>query len=155
MDVYERMKTKGITLPAPPPPGGLYSPIREFADRLVYTSGVGSTLEDGSPAYKGKVGRDLTLEEGQAAARHTALNLVSLLHHKLGDLNRVKQIVKVLGFVSSADDFTAQPAVMNAASALFMDVFGEEEGRGARSAIAVNVLPGDIAVEIELVVELK
>ena len=83
------------------------------------------------------------------------LNLVSLLHHKLGDLNRVKQIVKVLGFVSSADDFTAQPAVMNAASQLFMDVFGEEEGRGARSAIAVNVLPGDIAVEIELVVELK
>ena len=155
MDVYKRIKELGIQLPPPPPAGGLYSPIREFSDKLVYTSGVGPNGSDGVPVFKGKVGEELTMEQGQKAARFAALNILSILHYRLGDLNRVGRIIKMLGFVASSDDFYHQPAVMNAATQLLMDCFGENEGKAARSAIAVNVLPGNIPVEIELVIELK
>jgi len=155
MDVYMKMKEKGIVLPPAPPAGGLYSPIKEFAGTLVYTSGVGPNGSDGAPLIRGKVGKDLTLEQGQEAAKLAALNILSILHDKLGDLNRIDMIVKMLGFVASADDFYDQPLVMNAATQLLIDGFGEEKGKPARSAIAVNVLPGNIPVEIELVIELK
>ena len=146
MDVYERLKELGIELPPAPPPGGLYSPIKLFGSNLVYTSGVGPTDPTGGAVYSGKVGTDLTLEEGQAAARLATINLLSVLHNHLGDLNRIKQIVKQLGFVA---------AVMNGSTQLLMDVFGDPAGRPARSAIATNVLPGNIPVEIELLIELK
>ena len=155
MDVYERLRTLGIELPPPPPPGGLYAPVKIFGTNLVYTSGVGPTRPDGSAIYEGKVGTDLTLEEGQEAARLATLNLLSVLHHQLGDLNRIKQVVKQLGFVACPPDFCQQPAVMNGSTQLLMDVFGDPEGRPARSAIATNVLPGNIPVEIELLLELK
>jgi len=155
MDVYARLKELGIELPPPPPPGGLYSPIKLFGTNMVYTSGVGPTAPDGSAVYSGKVGAELTLEQGQEAARLATLNLLSVLHHQLGDLNRIKQIVKQLGFVACSADFYKQPAVMNGSTQLLMDVFGDPEGRPARSAIATNVLPGNIPVEIELLIELK
>ena len=155
MDVYARLNELGIELPPPPPPGGLYSPIKLFGTNMVYTSGVGPTDPTGAAVYSGKVGAELTLEQGQQAARLATINLLSVLHHQLGDLNRIKQIVKQLGFVACTADFCQQPAVMNGSTKLLMDVFGDPEGRPARSAIATNVLPGNIPVEIELLIELK
>ena len=155
MDVYERLKELGIELPPAPPPGGLYSPIKLFGSNLVYTSGVGPTDPTGGAVYSGKVGTDLTVEEGQAAARLATINLLSVLHNHPGDLNRIKQIVKHLGFLACPPDFHMQPAVMNGSTQLLMDVFGDPAGRPARSAIATNVLPGNIPVEIELLIELK
>ena len=155
MDVYARLKELGIELPSPPPAGGIYTPIRQFADKLVYTSGAGPLNSEGISLWKGKVGSDLTLEEGQAAAKCTALNILAILHRDLGDLNRIKCLVKVLGFVACATDFYDQPKVMNAATQIFIDVFGDPEGRAARSAVGTNALPDNTPVEIELVLELK
>ena len=155
MDVYERLEELGIELPEPPPPGGIYTPVIEFDGNLVYTSGVGPTDATGAAVFTGKLGEGLSVEQGQEAARLTALNLLGLLHARLGDLRRIKKIVKLLGFVASADDFYAQPQVMNGASQLLLDVFGESAGKPARSAIGVNVLPINIPVEIELVIELN
>ena len=101
------------------------------------------------------VGKDLTLEQGQLAARNCMLNLLANLQDKIGDLNKIKRFVKVLAFVNSADDFYMQPQVVNGGSELIRDLYGEENGLPARSAIASNALPGNIAVEIEVLVELK
>lgn len=153
-DVYDRMKQKGIVIPPPPAPGGLYTPARPFGDRLVYTSGCGPQV-NGVPVHTGKLGRELSLEQGQQAARACMLNVLSVLQARIGDLNRVAQVVKVLGFVACDDTFYDHPAVLNAASQLLMDIFGEDAGRAARSAIGTNVLPGNIPVEIEAIFELN
>ncbi len=154
MDVYAKMKEMKIELPAPPPKGGVYTPVQEFGDKLLYCSGCGPDLGDGNTVL-GKLGRDLSVEQGQAAARNCMLNLLANLEEKLGDLNRIKRFVKVLAFVNSADDFDMQPAVVNGGSNLLRDLFGEEKGVPARSAIGVNALPGGIACEIELLVEFE
>ena len=107
MDVYAKMKEMGIALPTPPAKGGLYTPVVEFGDHLLYCSGCGPQLEGTS--VEGKLGRDLTVEQGQEAARRCMLNLLANLDAKLGDLNRIKRFVKVLAFVNSADDFAQQP----------------------------------------------
>lgn len=155
MDVYERLKELGIELPSAPPAGGMYTPVKLFGDHLAYTSGVGPDDANGVPAYTGKLGADLTVEEGKAAARLATINLLAELHSHLGDLNRIKSIVKQLGFISSAPDFYQQPAVMNGSTELLIQVFGDPAGRPARTAISVNTLPDNIPVEIELLVELK
>ncbi len=152
MDIYERLRELGLELPAPPPAGGVYMPVKEFGDNLVYTSGIGP-LRDGKPAYVGKVGKDLSLEEAQEAAALTTLNILSVLHRDLGNLNRIKSIVKMLGFVASSEDFHDQPKVLNASTELLIKIFGEKAGKPARSAIGTNVLPGNIPVEIELLIE--
>lgn len=154
MDVYEKLKVLGLELREPIPAGGIYSPIRFFGDNLVYVSGTGGYTLDGE-MMTGRVGRELTLEEGQEMARRCALNIISNLHHTIGDLNRIKSFVKILAFINSADDFLQQPAVANGASALLQEVFGENVGLPSRSAIGVNVLPGNIPVEIEMLLELK
>lgn len=100
------------------------------------------------------MGKDLTLEQGQEAARQTMINLLAVLKKHIGDLDRINRIVKVLGFVNSTPDFTDQPLVINGASELLEEVFGER-GKHARSAIGTNVLPFDIPVEIEMIVEIK
>ena len=102
-----------------------------------------------------RLGRDLTLEDGQEEARRCMINILSNLHEEIGDLNRIKRFVKMLAFIASDDDFTQQPLVANGASALIRDVFGDDVGVPTRSAIGVNVLPGNIPVEIELLLELK
>ncbi len=154
MDVYAKMKELGLELGAPTPPGGIYSPVMFFGEKLIYTSGTGGVI-DGLPDMVGRVGKELTLEDGQEMARRCTLNILSNLHHAIGDLNKIKRFVKMLAFVNSADDFYSQPAVVNGASSLLREIFGEEAGLPARSAIGVNVLPGNIPVEIELLVELK
>jgi len=151
MDVYGNLKRLGLELPAPPAPGGLYAPVKQVGN-LLYTSGQGSNV-NGKSAFIGKVGSDLTIEQGQEAARIVALNILSVLHAYLGDLNKIKNVVKILGFVASAPGFGEQPKVINGASQLLIDVFGES-GKHTRSAIGSNELPGNIPVEIEGIFEI-
>lgn len=152
MDVYERLKELGHTLPAPPPSAGIFKPVRQVGTML-YVSGQGPTRE-GKPVYAGKVGAERSLEDGQEAARLCTLNALSVLHEYLGDLNRIRSLVKILGFVASASGFNRQPKVIDGASQLLRDIWGED-GVGARSAISANELPGNITVEIEFIFELK
>lgn len=153
-DVYAKIKEKGIELPPPPAKGGVYTPVQEFGDRFLYCSGCGPDL-GARGTVVGKLGRDLTLEEGQKAAYNCMLNLLSNLQAKLGDLNRIRKFVKVLAFVNSTDDFDKQPQVVNGGSNLLVELFGEEKGLPARTAIGTNALPGGIACEIEVLVEVE
>ena len=152
MDIYEKLKELDIELPTLPAPMGIYKPVKQ-AGNLLYVSGQGPVI-DGVPVVCGKVDSERTIEEGQYAARLCALNALSILHNFLGDLNKVKSVVKVLGFVASAPGFNGQPEVVNGASRLLADVFGEENGIGARSAIGTNELPSGISVEIEFIFEI-
>lgn len=154
MDVYKRLEELGITLPPPPAEGGVYTPAIEFGDNLVYLSGCGPDRADGS-MIKGKLGRDLSLEDGQEAARLCIINLLSVLDNKLGDLNRIRRFVKLLAFVNSTEDYEEQPQVVNGGSNLLLELFGKEKGLPARAAIGANSLPEGIAVEIEALVELE
>jgi len=151
MNVYENLEKLGLTLPVPPAIGGIYVPVKQVGN-LLYTSGQGPSV-NGKPAYTGKLGQDLTIEQGQEAARITILNTLSVLHTYLGDLNKIKNVVKLLGFVASAPNFGDQPKVINGASQLLIDIF-EENGAHARSAIGTNELPGNIPVEIEAIFEI-
>lgn len=112
-----------------------------------------STSKLNGTSIDGKLGQDLTVEQGQEAAKCCMLNLLANLDAKLGDLNRIKRFVKVLAFVNSADDFTQQPQVVNGGSQLLLDLYGEERGLPARTAMGVNATPGNISVEIELLAE--
>ena len=154
MNIYDALKEKGIVLPAPPPKGGVYTPVQEFGTHFLYCSGCGPDLGNGNN-FICKVGQDLTLENGQKAAYNCMLNLLANLEAKTGDLNKIKRFIKMLAFVNSADSFSQQPQVINHASNLLIDIFGEKAGCPARTAIGVNTLPGGIACEIEVLVELK
>jgi len=151
MDIYERLKELDIELPQLPKPMGIYKPVKQVGNML-YVSGQGSTI-DGKPVVCGMVDSERTIEEGQYAARLCALNALSLLHDYLGDLNKIKSLVKTLAFVQSAPGFGRQPEVVNGASKLLADIFGEERGIGARSAIGTNELPSGITAEIEFIFE--
>lgn len=155
MNVYARIQDLGLKILAPTPKGGIYAPVVTFADdKLLYVSGTGDGNAE-RPGSRGKLGREVALEQGQIMARQCAFNIVSNLHHALGDLHRIRRFVKMLVFVASSDNFYQQPQVANGASQLLVDLFGEEAGLPARSAIGVNVLPGDLPVEIELMLELR
>jgi enamine deaminase RidA (YjgF/YER057c/UK114 family) len=145
-----RLKALGIELPPPPKPIASYVPSVRTGN-LVFLAGQGP-LSGGKPTVTGKVGSDLTEEEGNKAARATTLILLSVLKAEIGSLDRVTRVVKVVGFVNSAPGFTRQPWVMNGASDLLVEIFGEA-GRHARSSVGVNELPLNIPVEIELIVE--
>ncbi|MDO4572841.1 MAG: RidA family protein [Clostridia bacterium] len=151
MDIYAKLAELGYALPALPPRGGVYKPVRRVGN-LLYVSGQGATV-NGVPEITGKAGAERSLEEAQAAARLCALNALATLEDYLGNLNRLKSLVKTLGFVASAPGFNQQPGVVDGASRLFADLMGED-GVGARSAIGVNELPGDITVEIEFIFEI-
>ena len=151
MDVYENLKAHGIELPEQLSAAGLYKPVNQTGN-LLFVSGQGSM--DRGKLLTGRVGMDATLEEAQYAARVCAINTLSALEAYLGDLNRIKRCVKILGFVAGADTFTEQAKVINGASQVFMDAFGEE-GRHARSAIGTNSLPLGLMVEVESIFEIK
>lgn len=151
MDVYENLKNHGIELPEKLNAAGLYKPVNQTGN-LLFISGQGS-IEKGEK-LTGRVDVDVTPERAQYAARVCALNTLAALEDYLGDLNRVKRCVKILAFVAGADDFTGQAGVVNGASQVFIDAFGEE-GRGARSAIGTNNLPLGLTVEVESIFEIK
>jgi enamine deaminase RidA (YjgF/YER057c/UK114 family) len=150
MKVEARLKELGLTLPAPPKPVGAYLTSRQVGD-LLFLSGTTCYTPEGL-LFKGRVGREITLSDGYAAARQTMLNLLSVAKAALGDLDRVECIVKLNGYVNSAPDFERQPEVINGASDLLEQVFGES-GKHARTSIGVNILPGNIPVEIEMVLQ--
>ncbi len=154
MTFEENLERLGLTLPPAPPRGGVYTPIQDFGENLLYASGFGPAI-DGLTPILGKVGKEVSLEDAQEAARRCTLNLLAALKAKIGDLSRVKRIVKLLVFVASDDEFYDQPQAANGASRLFVELFGEEVGLAARSAVGMNVLPGNIPVEVEAVIELK
>lgn len=146
---YEKLAQLGLELPQVPTPiGNFTTHVREGT--LLYLSGQGPTHEDGR-IHTGKVGADVSVEEAYAHARLTGLNLIAVLHTALGDLRKVRRIVKVLGMVNATPDFTDHPAVINGCSDLFVAVFGDA-GRHARSAVGFGSLPRRITVEIEAVV---
>ena len=151
MDVYAKLKEFNLTLPDNPGKGGIYKPVKQVGNSL-YVSGQLPT-RTGEPQFIGKVGSERTIEEAQEAARKCALNALSHLHTFLGDLNKIKGVIKTLGFVRSAEGFVQQPKVIDAASALLRDIWGED-GLGARSSVGVYELPNGVSVEIEFIFEI-
>lgn len=149
--VEEKLKAMGLELPEPPTPMAHYVTARR-SGKYLYFSGAGPFL-GGKPAVFGKVGRELTLEEGYRAARLTGLNLISQIKNEVGDLDKVR-ILKVLAFVASDPEFIQQPDVMDGVSDLFVEVFGEK-GLHARSAVATPQLPFNIPIEVEVIVEVE
>lgn len=147
----ERIKSLGLVLPPAPPPAGLYKPVL-VVDNFLYISGQGCMRTDGT-LIKGRVGDNLSLEEGTAAARQTALTMLATITTHFGDVDRIKRLVKTLGMVNCTHDFGDQPLVINGYSELMADVFGSDRGVGVRSAVGM-MLPGGIAVEIEAMFEL-
>ena len=146
----ERLRELNITLPTPPQPVANYvNGVR--AGNLIFLAGKGPKYPDGRE-LTGKLGGNITIDQGYEGARQTAINQLSVLKEMLGDLNKVKRIVKVLGLVNSSPNFIDQPKVVNGFSDLMVDVFGEK-GKHSRAAVGVNSLPRGQAVEIELVVE--
>ena len=150
MDIYEKMKELGVELPAAPAKGGLYSSCKKFGGNLFYVSGCGPVIDG---PVTGRLGKEVTVEQGQVYARACMLNVLAALEKAVGDLRRVKSAVKITTFVQSADDFHEQPAVANGGTQLLLELWGEEAGLPSRSAIGVNALPGNIPVETEALFE--
>lgn len=148
MSIEAKLKDLGIDLPLPPEPLGAYVPCVRVGE-LLFLSGV-LPLVEGELIATGKVGGELSIEEGQKAARQTALNALSIARKNLETLDKVTRVVKVVGYVASAEGFNSQPAVVNGASDLFVEVFGES-GRHARVATGVNELPMNSPIELEVI----
>ena len=146
------MAELGITLPPAPKPVATYIPAVRAGD-LLFLSGTGP-FKDGKIAFAGKLGRDLTVEQGADAARLTLLNALAMVRQELGTLDRVVRIVRLTGHVASAEGFTQQPAVINGASDLLVQIFGEA-GRHARLALGAAELPLNMCIEIELILQVR
>lgn len=155
MEVEKKLAEMGLTLPPAPTPVANYVPAVR-AGNLLFVSGHGpGVVKDGKIEYiRGKLGKDLTVEQGYEAAKHVMLNILQSVKGVIGDLDKVRRVVKVLGFVNCTEDFPDQPKVINGASDLLVALYGER-GRHARSAVGMQQLPFDIAVEIEMVVEVE
>jgi enamine deaminase RidA (YjgF/YER057c/UK114 family) len=151
-DVDKKLKEQGVELFTPGAPVANYVKAVRTGN-LIFLAGHGPTKADGSN-ITGKVGKDLTVEQGYAAARQTAIAVLSSLKAEIGDLNKVKRIVKVLGMVNCTENFTDQPKVINGFSDLMVAVFGDK-GKHARSAVGMISLPSNIAVEVEMIVEVE
>lgn len=152
MSAEARLQLLALELPPAPPRGGVYKPV-VIVGNLAYVSGHGPFCHDGT-YLTGRVGADVSLEEGKAAARQTGLALLASLKSELGSLDRVQRVIKLLGMVNCTPDFEEHPKVINGCSELFAQVWGEDAGIGARSAVGMGSLPGNIAVEIEGIFEI-
>ena len=151
--IEARLAELGITLPDAPPPVASYVPFVRTGN-LLYLAGLGPADRPDGTSPTGRLGQDLTVEEGYEAARLTGINLLARLRGAVGDLDRVRQIVKLLSMVNSTPEFRDQPAVANGCSDLLVEVFGDR-GRHARSAVGMASLPNNIPVEIEMIVEIE
>lgn len=150
--IDEKLKSLNITLPTPPKPVGAYIPV-VISDQTVYVSGQ-IPIEDGKVAYKGKVPTEQSLEQAQMAAKLCIINALAQLKSELGSLDRISKIIRVSGFVNSSPDFTDQPKVINAASNLLFEIFGQK-GQHSRIAVGVASLPFGATVEIDMIVEIN
>lgn len=146
-----QLKTLGIELPPPPPPGGIYHPV-VITGNLLFVSGQPPQRLDGT-LITGVVGKGLSIEQAKQAARQTGLTMLSTIKTQIGDLDKIKRLVKTLGMVNCEPGFTNQPQVINGFSELLVELLGDQNGKGARSAVGM-ILPGNIAVEIEAIFEL-
>ena len=153
MQVEQRIAQLGLQLPPPPPAAGNYV-AGVISGNLLFMSGCGPRRADGAYS-KGKVGAELSIEEGYAAARQVGLNMLANIRSVLGSLDRVERVVKTLGMVNCTPDFAAMPKVIDGFSDLFVEVLGVERGRGARSAVGMMALPSQIPVEVEMVLEIS
>jgi enamine deaminase RidA (YjgF/YER057c/UK114 family) len=153
MSVEQRISELGLVLPPTPKPAGVYRPVL-ISGNHAYVSGHAPLREDGTRIV-GRVEVDLHVSNARAAARQAGLAILSSLRAHLGSLDRIHRVVKILGLVNCTADFQQHPAVINGCSELFVEVFGEENGVGARSAVGANSLPGNISVEIEAIFELR
>jgi enamine deaminase RidA (YjgF/YER057c/UK114 family) len=153
MNPEDRLVELKLELPPVPKPQGVYKPI-VVVGNLVYVSGHGPLRAD-KTLIQGRVGADLDLESGKQAARQVGLAMLATLREYLGSLNRVRRLVKTLGLVNCTGDFHQQPAVINGYSELMAEVFGPENGVGARSAVGAPALPANMAVEIEAIFEIE
>jgi enamine deaminase RidA (YjgF/YER057c/UK114 family) len=148
-----RLAELGLELPPAPKPMGTYVPAVQVGN-LLFLSGLGPRRADGT-MVQGKVGTDLTIEQGREAARLVALNMLVNIRAALGSLDRVERVVKTLGMVNSAPEFDQHPKVIDGFADLFVEVFGPERGRGARSAVGMAALPNRIAVEVETILQVR
>ncbi|HQU43830.1 MAG: hypothetical protein B7Z73_04920 [Planctomycetia bacterium 21-64-5] len=153
MSAEKRVHELGLEFPPAPKPAGVYQPV-VLVGNLCYVSGHGPLKSDGT-MITGRVGADLDQQAGYQAARQTGLAILASLKARLGSLDRIRRVVKTLGMVNASPDFQQHPAVINGFSELFADVFGKENGVGARSAVGIGSLPGNIAVEIEVILEIE
>jgi enamine deaminase RidA (YjgF/YER057c/UK114 family) len=153
MSAEAKIKELNLVLPAAPKPAGVYKPV-VIVDKFVYVSGHGPLKPDGT-MITGRVGGDLDEQGGYNAARQVGLAILSTLRANLGNLDRIDRLVKTLGMVNSTADFQRHPAVINGFSELMSQVFGSDHGIGARSAVGMGSLPGNIAVEVEAIYTLK
>ena len=152
MSADEKMVELGLELPPAPAPRGFYKPI-VITGKLAYLSGHGPVKADGT-LMTGRVGDDLDLDAGYQSARQVGLTMLATLRANLGSLDRVQRVIKVLGMVNCTPDFPDHPKVINGCSELFAQVWGEENGVGARSAVGMGSLPGNIPTEIEAIFEI-
>jgi enamine deaminase RidA (YjgF/YER057c/UK114 family) len=153
MSAEKRLIELKLELPPAPKPVAVYRTV-VVAGNVAYVSGHGPLKSDGTMIC-GRVGADLDLAAGKAAARQTGLAILASLRAQLGSLNRVKRLLKAVGMVNATPEFRDHPAVINGCSELFAEVFGPEHGIGARSAVGMGSLPGNIAVEIEAIFEIE
>lgn len=152
MNIEEKLASLGILLPTPPVPAGSYVPVVVTGNNLAFVAGQIPT-ENGQVKFKGKIGKDLSIEIGQQAARLCTINALAQLKSSLGSLDNIKHFVKVTGFVNCDTSFTDQPEVINGASDLLVQIFGEN-GKHARASVGVSSLPLDCAVEVEFICEI-
>ncbi len=153
MSAEDRVTELGLDLSHPPKPIANYVPAVQVGN-IVYLSGHGPLRPDGS-LLPGKVGADMSIEEAYDAARIVGIGLLASLKVQIGSLDRVKRVVKTLGMVNATPDFTDHPLVINGTSDLFREVFGDTDGVGARSAVGMGSLPGQIPVEVEMIIEVE
>lgn len=151
MTIEEKMIQMEVTLPPAPAKGGIYASVKPLSEKLYYVSGCGPLILGKGPV--GKISTDLTIQEGQAAARLAMMNFLSVIRSNIGELERIKSFVKVLVFVAGPENFYEQPTVADGATGLLTELFGEEVGAPSRSAIGASSLPGNVPVEIEGIIE--
>ena len=153
MSAEARVQELNLVLPPAPKPAGVYKPV-VIVGNLAYVSGHGPLKADGT-MLTGRVGSEVDQQAGYTAARQTGLAILATLRASLGSLDRVKRVIKTLGMVNSTPEFRQHPAVINGFSELFAEVFGADAGVGARSAVGMGSLPGNITTEVEVIVEIE
>jgi enamine deaminase RidA (YjgF/YER057c/UK114 family) len=152
MKIEHKIKELGLILPEAPKPVAEYIPAKKIGN-LIFTSGQGP-IKDGKFIYVGKIGGEVSLKEGYESAKICAINCLAAIKSVIGSLDKIDEIIKVKGYVNSTSDFYRQPEVVNGASELIVKIFGKK-GKHARSALGTSVLPGNIPVELEMIVKVK